>query len=48
MQPGDPGDLSDPGIEATSPALAGGVFTTERPGKLPAGTILYFLRCCTV
>ena len=34
-----PGDLTDPGIERTSPAeltspaLAGGFFTTEPPGK---------------
>ena len=28
-----PGDLPDPGIKATSPALAGGCFTTEPPGK---------------
>ena len=29
-----PGDLSDPGIEPASPALAGGQFsTTEPPGK---------------
>ena len=31
-----PGDLPDPGIEPTSPvspALAGGFFTTEPPGK---------------
>ena len=28
------GDLPDPGIEPTSPALAGGFFTTEQPGKL--------------
>ena len=31
-----PGDLSDPGIEPmspTSPALPGGFFTTEPPGK---------------
>ena len=27
-----PGDLSGPGIELTSPALAGGFFTTEPPG----------------
>ena len=27
------GDLSDPGIEPVSPALAGGFFTTEPPGK---------------
>ena len=25
--------LPDPGIEPTSPALAGGLFTTEPPGK---------------
>ena len=29
-----PGDLSDPGIEPTSPALAGRFFTTEPLGKL--------------
>ena len=28
-----PGDLSDPGIEPASPALAGGFFTTEPPRK---------------
>ena len=28
-----PGDLSDPGIEPMSPALAGGLFTTEPPGR---------------
>ena len=28
-----PGDLPDPGIEPSSPALAGGFFTTESPGK---------------
>ena len=28
-----PGDLPDPGIELVSPALAGGFFTTEPPGK---------------
>ena len=27
------GDLPDPGIELMSPALAGGFFTTEPPGK---------------
>ena len=27
------GDLPDPGIEPVSPALAGGFFTTEPPGK---------------
>ena len=31
-----PGDLSNPGIGATSPALAGGFFTSESPGK-PGG-----------
>ena len=28
-----PGDLPNPGIEPESPALAGGFFTTEPPGK---------------
>ena len=28
-----PGDLPDPGIEPTSPTLAGGFFTTEPSGK---------------
>ena len=28
-----PGDLPDPGMEPTSPALAGLFFTTESPGK---------------
>ena len=28
-----PVDLPDPGIEPVSPALAGGFFTTEPPGK---------------
>ena len=28
-----PGDLPDPGIEPTSPAVVGGFFTTEPPGK---------------
>ena len=28
-----PGDLSDPGIKAVFPALAGGFLTTEPPGK---------------
>ena len=34
------GDLPDPGIESTTPVLAGGLFTSEPPGK----PILY-LRC---
>ena len=29
-----PGDLSNPGIEAETPALAGRFFTTEQPGNL--------------
>ena len=29
-----PGDLLDPGIKPASPALAGGLFTTEPPRKL--------------
>ena len=29
-----PGDLPDPGMEPTAPALAGGFFTTELPRKL--------------
>ena len=28
-----PGDLPDPGIKPMSPALEGGIFTTEPPGK---------------
>ena len=28
-----PGDLPDSGIEPVSPAMAGGFFTTEPPGK---------------
>ena len=28
-----PGDLPDPGIKPASPALAGGFFTTQPPGK---------------
>ena len=28
-----PGDLLDPGTELLSPALAGGFFTSEAPGK---------------
>ena len=30
-----PGDLPNPGIKPTSPALAGRFFTTEPPGKPP-------------
>ena len=32
-QSGLPGDLPDPGIKPVSPALIGGFFTTESPGK---------------
>ena len=28
-----PGDLPNPGIQLESPALAGGFFTSESPGK---------------
>ena len=34
-----PGDLPDPGTEPSPPALAGGIFTTEPPGKS---------RCCVL
>ena len=34
-----PGDLLDPGIEPTSPALTGGFFTTEPPGKPPFSSL---------
>ena len=33
-------DLSDPGIEPVSPALAGRFFTTKPPGKFLFGLIL--------
>ena len=36
-----PGDFPDPGIEPSSPALAGGFFTTEPPGK--PSKLLHFL-----
>ena len=32
-----PENLPDPGTEPVSPALAGGFFTTEPPGKLEKG-----------
>ena len=32
-----PGDLPNPGMESASPALAGGFFTTEPPGKPTLG-----------
>ena len=43
-----PGDLPDPGIKPESlafPALAGGFFTTEQPGKLWYYIIQPFLFC---
>ena len=36
-----PGDLPDPGIEPTSPALAGGFFTIQLPGE--AHVVVYQL-----
>ena len=36
-----PGDLPDPGIEPASPALEGGFFTTEPPGK-PSYLFFFF------
>ena len=36
-----PGDLPNPGIEPMSPALAGGFFTAEPPGK--PSLITYFV-----
>ena len=33
MEFSSPGNLPNPGIELVSPALAGGFFTTEAPGK---------------
>ena len=32
-----PGDLPDPGIQPSCPALAGGFFTTDPPGKPDRG-----------
>ena len=37
-----PGDLPDPGIEFPSPALAGGFFTPELPGKPLPSLLLPF------
>ena len=39
------GDLPDPGIEPATPALAGGFFTTEPPGKPPASIIIHCVDC---
>ena len=37
-----PGDFPDPGMEPTSPALAGGFFTTEPPENLPPPQFILF------
>ena len=34
-------DLSKPGIKPGCPALAGGFFTTEPPGKLPVASFVF-------
>ena len=34
-----PGDVPDPRIEPVSPALVGGFFTAELPGKPPSSTL---------
>ena len=39
-----PGDLPDPGIEPVSPALAGGFFTSEPPGKPSQAVSPYLLQ----
>ena len=36
-------DLSNPGIKSTSPALAGGIFTSDLPGN-PSILIITFLK----
>ena len=41
-----PGDLPGPGIKPTSPALAGGIFTTKPPGK--PHICIYCLGNCSV
>ena len=40
-----PGVLPDPGIEPGSPALAGGFFTTELPGKPLLNAIMMMMNC---
>ena len=34
-----PGDLPEPGVEPVSPALAGGFFPSEAPGKAPSNIL---------
>ena len=41
------GDLPDPGIEPEAPALAGGFFTTEPPGKPPTASLRRRVTQCT-
>ena len=46
-----PGNLSDPGIESVSfasPALAGGFFTTARPGQLGPPAKAGYLCCAAL
>ena len=46
-------DLSGPGIEPVTPALAGGFLTTAQPGKSPnlllnkSNVVLYLLSSCS-
>ena len=42
--PFPPGDLPDPDFKSSIPALAGGFFTTEPPGKPPVAImwLLYY------
>ena len=39
------GDLPDPWIKPMAPALAGGFFTTELPGKPQASVIIHCVDC---
>ena len=39
-------DLPDPGVERVSPALAGGFFTSEPPGK-PSPLLVPFISQCS-
>jgi len=43
-----PGDLPDPGIKSTFPALAGRFFTTEPPGSTLLHTMHSFILAFTV